>query len=435
MIRPEETVVPTLGEPRIESPLRDKRWESFPEFFIHPESRVRYQVEVNTPADRPGDVFFEKAGPREKIFFDPQETRAAIVTCGGLSPGLNNVVRSASLELYHNYGVREIFGVRYGYQGLNPAEGQPPIPLTPEFVGRIQDAGGSVLGSSRGAQDPAVMVNYLKRERINLLLCLGGEGTQNGALQIHREASRRGYPLAVVGIPKTIDNDIPYVSMSFGFNTAIEKSREVLECAHNEAKSAPNGIGLVKLMGRHAGFIACGATLASQEVNFCLIPEVPFSLEGEHGLLHVLHKRILNRGHAVVVVAEGAGQDLFAEKSGETDASGNVRLHDVGELLRDRIREHCKRQDTTVEVKYFDPSYFIRSVPANATDRVLSDQLARYAVHAGMAGMTGVLVGHTNNVFTYVPIALSTSRKKRVFTDGSLWRSVLAATGQPAVFH
>lgn len=432
LITREDTVVQTLGEARIPSPLKSGRWEGFFDYFVPPEARVRYQVEFNTIADRPDNVFFEKAGPREHIYFDPAEMRAAIVTCGGLSPGLNNVIRSAFLEMYHNYGVREIFGIRYGYQGLNPSEGKPPILLSPESVEGIHDMGGSILGSSRGAQDPGVMVSFLKRERINLLLCVGGEGTQSGALDIHREAQKRGYPLAVVGIPKTIDNDIPFVSMTFGFNTAIEKAKDVLESAHAEAKSAPNGVGLVKLMGRYAGFIACGATLASQEVNFTLIPELPFTLGSEGGFLTALYKRIVKRGHAVVVVAEGAGQDLFSEGETGADASGNRRLNDIGELVRDRIREHFQAKETPVEIKYFDPSYFIRSVPANGTDCILSDQMARMAVHAGMAGMTGVLVGHTNNVFTLVPIDLAVSRKKRVYLDGSMWRSVLATTGQPA---
>lgn len=432
---PEEVIVPTLGEAKVDSPLEDNRWESFKEYFVRPETRVRYQVEFNTGQDRPEDIFFEKAGPRANIYFDPAETRAAIVTCGGLSPGLNNVVRSVFSELHFNYGVPEVFGIRYGYQGLNPAEGRPPILLSPEFVEGIHETGGSVLGSSRGAQDPAVMVNFLKRERINLILCVGGEGTQAGAHQIYLETVRRGLPIAVVGIPKTIDNDIPFVSQTFGFNTAIEKAKEVLDCAHNEARSAPNGIGLVKLMGRFAGFIACGATLASQDVNFTLIPEVPFALEGKNGFLSHLHKRILTRGHAVVVVAEGAGQDIFQDKSAVTDASGNLKLQDIGEFLRRRIPEYFQTRETPVEVKYFDPSYFIRSVPANAEDRMLSDQLARDAVHAGMAGKTDVLIGFTNNVFVLLPISLASSRKKRVYPDGSLWRSVLAATGQTATFQ
>lgn len=434
MVKPEDMLVSRLGEPAVHSPLADAKWSGFAEYFVPPESRVRYQVECFTGRDRPPDVLFEKAGPREKIYFNPSETRVAIVTCGGLSPGINNVVRSAVLELHFNYGVRDILGIRFGYQGLNPSEGRPPMRLAPEDVEDIHESGGSVLGSSRGEQDPAVMVQFLKRERINMVLCVGGEGTQNGAHSLYAEILRRGLQTAVVGIPKTIDNDIPFVSQTFGFNTAIEKAKEVLDCAHNEATSAPNGVGLVKLMGRYAGFIACGATLASQDVNFTLIPEVPFKLEGESGFLRHLYKRIVNRGHAVVLVAEGAGQDLFPEETHEADASGNRKLQDIGEFLKEGIRRYFLTQDTPVEVKYFDPSYFVRSVPANAVDRMLSDQLARHAVHAGMAGMTDVLIGFTNNVFTLVPIATAVREKKRVYPDGSLWRSVLAATGQPASF-
>jgi 6-phosphofructokinase 1 len=224
--------------------------------FVPAAARVRYQAEVGTGEDLPGDVFFEKAGPREKLFFDPRQTRAAIVTCGGLCPGLNNVIRSAFLELHHNYGVPEMLGLRYGYAGLNPAGGEPPLRLTPEIVDDIHEVGGTILGSSRGPQPSEVMVDFLVQAGINVLFCVGGDGTLRGARDIGEEARRRKLPIAVVGIPKTIDNDVMYITRTFGFSTATEKAREVLDCAHNEAKSVFNGVGLVKVMGRDAGFIA-----------------------------------------------------------------------------------------------------------------------------------------------------------------------------------
>jgi 6-phosphofructokinase 1 len=378
---------------------------------------------------------FERAGPREHIYFDPGSTRAAIVTCGGLCPGLNNVVRSLYLQLRENYGVAEILGIRDGYQGLNPAVGKPPVRLTLEFVDTIHKLGGTILGTSRGAQEASVVVDFLSAERIDMLFCVGGDGTQRGAHSIASEAARRGYPLAVVGIPKTIDNDLNYVWRSFGHITALEKAREVLDGAHAEASGVHNGISLVKLMGRDAGFIAAGASVASQEVDFTLIPEIPFKLEGDNGFLPCLRRRILAREHAVVVVAEGAGQDLMPAEPVSRDASGNVKPRDIGVFLREAILSYFRAEQIPVQVRYFDPSYIIRSAPANTGDSLLCDQLARHAVHAAMAGKTDLLIGFWYNVFIHVPIELAVAQKRYLDTEGELWMAVLSATGQPARFE
>ena len=435
MLTPESTQVSTLGARAFKSPLNlsTTPGDGIGD-FVPDEARVLYCVEVIPGQPCRNEISFEKAGPREFIYFRPEGTRAAIVTCGGLCPGINNVIRSIFMELHYHYGVKDVLGIRYGYQGLNPAKGKPPISLTRQFVETIHREGGSVLGSSRGAQDPRGMVDYLKKEGVRLLFCVGGDGTQRAVHRIYEEISRRGLEIAVVGIPKTIDNDILFVSRTFGFATALEKAREVIDCAHNEARGAPNGIGLVKLMGRDAGFIAAGATLASQEVNFCLIPEVPFALEGEGGFLEVLKKRILARGHAVIVVAEGAGQDLMGGEVEERDASGNVKHQDIGVFLKDRITEYFSGLGFPVNLKYFDPSYFIRSVPANGDDSLMCNGLARHAVHAALAGKTDVLIGLWNDVLIHVPIPLAIAGKKRVSPEGELWMGVIEATGQPEHF-
>jgi 6-phosphofructokinase 1 len=354
-----------------------------------------------------------------------------VVTCGGLCPGLNNVIRSVYLELTKNYGVNRVFGIRNGYLGLNPASGLEPLPLSLESVSEIHKLGGTMLGSSRGPQDPAVMVDSLHRLGISMLLCVGGDGTQRGAHQIYEEVTRRGLKIAVVGIPKTIDNDIQYVFRTFGFATALETAQDALTCGHVEAKGAINGIGLVKLMGRDAGFIAAGATLASQEVNFCLVPEIDFSLDGPNGFLPALKQRMLQRKHAVVAVAEGAGQHLFDQRTDACDASGNRRYHDIGLYLRDQISSYFHEEGVPIALRYMDPSYLIRSVPANTADRLLSDQMARYAVHSAMAGNTDVLIGMWNNRFVHVPICTAIAEKKRMELTGDLWTSVLLSTGQP----
>jgi 6-phosphofructokinase 1 len=377
---------------------------------------------------------FEKAGPRETIYFDPGQTTAAIVTCGGLCPGLNDVIRSVFLELHMNYGVRTVWGIRYGYQGLNPRVGVPPLRLVPEMVEDIHREAGTMLGSSRGNQDPAVMVDFLVRNKIDILFCVGGDGTQRGAHAICEEVARRGLKIAIIGIPKTIDNDIPYCDQSFGLVSAVAEAQKVLDCAHAESKGVPYGIGLVKLMGREAGFISAAATVASQDVNFTLVPELPFVLEGDGGFLAALHARILARRHAVIVVAEGAGQDLFAKARQDHDASGNIKFQDIGTFLKQEILDYFAQHGPEVSVKYIDPSYVIRSVPANCEDSILCDQFARYAVHAGMAGKTDLLIGHISSQFVHVPIEMVVREKRRMPLEGQLWSAVLSATGQPRQF-
>lgn len=377
-------------------------------------------------------VLFEKAGPRPKLFFDPARTRAGIVTCGGLCPGLNNVIRSLFHELYYEYGVKDVLGFRFGYQGLDPKKGAEPLVLTPALVDKIHKEGGTILGTSRGPVETGVAVDNLIQRGINVFFCIGGDGTQRGANDLYEEARKRGHPLAVVGIPKTIDNDVQYVSRTFGYLTALDEARSVIDAAHTEARSVANGVSLVKLMGRHAGFIAAGATVASQDVNFTLIPEAPFRLEGEGGLLTLLKKRLLKRAHAVVVVAEGAGQDLLGGSSAEKDASGNVKLQDIGVFLRGKIEAYLKAEGVPLVMRYFDPSYQIRSLPANCEDAILCDRYARNAVHAAMAGKTGLVIGLMHEKYVHVPIGLLAGAKKCVNLNGELWHAVLSATGQPA---
>jgi 6-phosphofructokinase 1 len=418
--------IPTLGPCTYESPLVAKG-----RMFVDESIRVRVKRHIGDAPPETGELSFEEAGPRRRIFFDPAETTAAFVTCGGLSPGLNNVIRSGFLELTHNYGVKRVLGIRNGYAGLNPDSGLEPTFMTQRMVQNIHHLGGTILGSSRGMQESAIIVDFLEAREIDILFCIGGDGTQRGAHQIQREVHRRGLAKSIVGIPKTIDNDVPYVELSFGYITALEVASEVLRGAHVEATGAPNGVGLVKLMGRHAGFIASGAAIASQEANFVLVPEIPFPLEGPGGFLEILERRLLTRGHALIVVAEGAGQHLFGEDDHDRDASGNVRFKDVGLFLRERIKRHFSERNLDLNLKYIDPSYVIRSVPANAWDRILTDRMARAAVHAAMAGKTDAMMGFWNQEIVHVPIAAAVSQDKQMSLESDLWNAVLATTGQP----
>lgn len=434
-----DVAVPTLGPCHHPSPLVKHLGEGAL-LFVGEADRVPVDDRLSALRRVDGDVdrlpCFELAGPRNRLFFDPARTRAGIVTCGGLCPGLNNVIRGLVYELVSAYGAQAVLGFRYGYEGLTQRGGHEPYHLTPETVSRIHHDGGTFLGSSRGQQNPSEMVDTLLRYGINTLFVVGGDGTIRGALALSREARARGSDIAVVGIPKTIDNDIHFIDRSFGFESAYSAAVEMIRSAYVEARGARNGIGLVKVMGRHSGFIACHAALACSGVAAVLIPEVPLVLEGERGLLAFLERRLSEVGHAVVVVAEGAGQDLFEDDTTGplTDRSGNQRLQDIGPVLRDRIAHRLAAKGLDLTLKYIDPSYHIRSVPATPSDSVYCWEMARNAVHAAMAGNTEIIIGRWHGRFVHVPMQLATRARKQVDLQDDLWTSVIEATGQPALF-
>jgi 6-phosphofructokinase 1 len=435
-ITPADLRVRRLGEPAVVSPMAGlvQGRVSSPH-YVHESDRVLLDDTLDGAEARLCGVSelpsLEPGGPREYIYFDPSLTRAAIVTCGGLCPGLNNVIRGLVLELADNYGVTDVLGFRDGFRGMvGDAE---PVRLSREVVAGIHNRGGTILGTSRGGQDPALMVETLERLGVSLLFVIGGDGTLRGAAKIADEAGRRGLALAVIGVPKTIDNDIPFLDQSFGFQTAFTRATESIKSAHTEASSTPSGVGLVKLMGRHSGFIACYAALASHDVDFVLIPEVPFCFDGPGGFIARLRERVRRQGHAVIVAAEGAGQELF-DYDGAVDASGNARLADVGALLRGVITEGFASAGDELSLRYVDPGYAIRSVPANGWDAVYCLRLAQTAVHAAMSGRTAMVVGRWHGRFVHIPIPVATGSRNQVDPNGDLWMSVLEATGQPARF-
>jgi 6-phosphofructokinase 1 len=432
-----DLAVRTLGPCRIDSPLAellyDRRtshhWVDASDRVLVDDTAAMVRARDVDAAELPG---FEAGGPRRKIFFDPSKTRVGIVTCGGLCPGLNNVIRELVMELTRHYGVHRILGFRNGYRGFIARYGYPVLELTPDLVRDINEEGGTILGSSRGQQDPEEIVDCLEQLGVNILFVIGGDGSLHAAQKIADVIAARGTRIAVVGLPKTIDNDIPFIDHSFGFRTAFSRATESIRAALVEARSAPGGVGLVKVMGRHSGFIACYAALAKNDADYVLIPEVPFELDGEHGFLAHLRRTVRTRGHAVIIAAEGAGQEHVAAAPAGADASGNVRLHDVQRLLQQRITDDFAAHGQELNLKLLDPSYVIRSVPANPYDSVYCVRLAHAAVHAGMAGRTEVVVGRWHGRFVHIPIPVAISRRSTVDPDGDLWLSVLEATGQPA---
>ena len=425
-----DNTITTLGKATVPSPLKQVLFVNDDEHQLY-ETDLRTVQEVIQKGETPPS--FERAGPRKKIYYDSQGTRVALVTCGGLCPGLNDVIRAIVMELYYNYRVTDIIGFRYGYNGIKEDALAEPVRLTPEYVTDIHNWGGTILGTSRGAPDYHKIVHYLEQNGVNILFTIGGDGTLNGAHLLAQLCLQRKNNIAVVGVPKTIDNDIMYTSRTFGFLTAVEEGRKCITSVHNEALSAPNCVGIAKLMGRDSGFIAANATLANNSVTYCLIPEDDFDLEGEKGLLDSLKERLKRRRHAVIVVAEGAGQKFFENEDKVRDRSGNILHKDIGIYLRDRIISYASEIKMPINVKYIDPSYTIRSLAANAEDSAFCIILGQNAVHAAMAGKTDMIVSSWNNTCVHVPIKLAINSRKKIDPDDVFWQIVINATGQPSL--
>lgn len=427
-----------LGPCKVRSPIElSTKHGDFRANYVDDSSFVRHKINV---FDEEGggetdaltcENLMEKAGPREFIYFNPAHVTAGICTCGGLCPGLNDVIRAIVRCLYYRYGVKKIRGFKFGFKGFFPESGFDTIDLNPDNVDDIQKIGGSFLGTSRGGGNRVTEIaDAVESLNINMLFIIGGDGTQRGALDVANEIESRGLKVAVVGIPKTVDNDLLFLDRSFGFETAVQRATEAVTSIHMEASSQINGIGLVKLMGRESGFIATATALSSHETNFCLIPEVPFDLDGPNGFLAYLEKRILDRHHAVIIVAEGAGQELL-QATNEKDDSGNKKLGDIGIFLRDKIIAYFKAKKIHINLKYVDPSYQIRSSVTTANDSIYCERLGSYAAHAAIAGKTKMVVGLVHDKYVHIPIKMVIKRRQKVDPEGALWRDALDATRQP----
>ncbi|KAI7725755.1 hypothetical protein M8C21_011082 [Ambrosia artemisiifolia] len=372
------------------NPLQDHpAYAVVKQYFVNTDDTIAQKIVVH--ADSPRGTHFRRAGPRQKVYFKSDDVHACIVTCGGLCPGLNTVIREIVGSLHDMYGVTRIEGIEGGYRGFYSRN---TIPLTPKVVNGIHKRGGTIIGTSRGGYDNKKIVNSIEDRGINQVYIIGGDGTQKGASAIYEEVRRRGLNVAVVGIPKTIDNDIPVViDQSFGFDTAVEEAQRAINAAHVEAESNENCIGLVKLMGRNSGFIAMHATLASRDVDCCLIPESSFYLEGPGGLFEYIEKRLKENGH-------------------------------MG---------HFKKQtEMEINLKYIDPTYMIRAVPSNASDNVYCTLLAQSAVHGAMAGYTGFTVGPVHGRECYLPFYRITEKQNKVVITDRMWARLLSSTNQPS---
>ncbi|XP_065866333.1 ATP-dependent 6-phosphofructokinase 6-like [Euphorbia lathyris] len=418
--------------PTYPNPLQDNpAYSVVKQYFVNADDTVAQKIVVQK--ESPRGLHFRRAGPRQKVYFKSDEVHACIVTCGGLCPGLNTVIRELVCGLHYMYGVNKILGIEGGYKGFYARN---TIALSPKAVNDIHKRGGTILGTSRGGYDTSKIVDSIQDRGINQVYIIGGDGTQRGASVIFEEIRRRGLKVAVVGIPKTIDNDIPVIDKSFGFDSAVEEAQRAINAAHVEAESFENGVGVVKLMGRYSGFIAMYATLASRDVDCCLIPESPFYLEGHGGLFEYIRRRLKEHGHMVLVIAEGAGQELLSESlraTNQQDASGNKLLQDVGLWISQEIKDHfSKHEKMNITLKYIDPTYMIRAIPSNASDNVYCTLLAHSAIHGAMAGYTGFTVAPVNGRHAYIPFYRITERPNKVVITDRMWARLLSSTHQPS---
>ncbi|GAB2292458.1 ATP-dependent 6-phosphofructokinase 3 [Dionaea muscipula] len=411
--------IPTYPNPLQNNPS----YKVVKQYFVDDDDTVVQKAVQHINGER--GIHFRRQGPRQKVYFQPDEVKACIVTCGGLCPGLNTVIRELVCGLDYMYGVKQIVGIEGGYKGFYARN---TIPLTPKFVDNIHRRGGTVLGTSRGGHNTMKIVDSIQDRGFNQVYIIGGDGTQKGAALIYEEIRKRGLKAVVAGIPKTIDNDIPIIDKSFGFDTAVEEAQRAISAAHVEAESAENGIGLVKLMGRHSGFIAMYASLASRDVDCCLIPESPFYLEGPGGLFEFIEKRLKHSGHMVIVIAEGV-----ADTMDEVDPSGNKILQDAGLWMAQRIKDHfAQGKKMNINLKYIDPTYMIRAIPSNASDNVYCTILAQSAIHGAMAGFTGFTVGPVNGRHCYIPFRHITEKQHKVVITDRMWARLLSSTNQPS---
>jgi len=385
---------------------------------------------------------FLRAGPRKSLYWDPKKTKAAIVNCGGLCPGLNSVIRELVMSL-DMYGCKDIYGIVGGYKGV--MEPEKWLKLTPKYVEEMHVKGGSFLVSDRGNPPHLDMAKMYQKHGINQVYIIGGDGTAKGAMQTYEQMlgprPGKGYKgvdlmqaidhgCSMCSIPKTIDNDIPVLDFTFGFHTAVAKAVEAIDTAYTEATCNANCMGLVKLMGRHAGFIAMYACIAARHVDLCLISEMDVDMEE---VKKYIAEKMKTQKYCTVVIAEGLGDTLI--QGGGVDAGGNKTLADVGPWFKKQIEAHMKATGAPFTCKYIDPSYIIRAAPPDAFDSVYCSNLAQSAVHGCFAGYTGFCVGKYANHYAMLPIDEITSRKSRTVNVRGRWFSrLMFTTKQPPMF-
>ena len=214
--------IPVIGQARIDSPVQmSKTYGDKIVNYVREDEYILYDVKSKKGAGASQGRFnllsSESRSPGKNLFPSRSCARGGCKPCGGLCPGLNNVIRSVVRTLWYQYGVRRITGIRNGYRGFLPQYNLPIKELNPDVVDDIHYMGGTILGSSRGGANIEEIVDAIERLNLNMLFTIGGDGTTKGALAIAAEIEKRNLKVAVIGIPKTIDNDLSFIQRSFGF--------------------------------------------------------------------------------------------------------------------------------------------------------------------------------------------------------------------------
>jgi 6-phosphofructokinase 1 len=346
--------------------------------------------------------------------------RVAINTGGGDAPGLNAVIEAATRAA--DACGWELVGIREGYDGLLFPDQYPDgglVPLTPAAVKRISHLGGTILGTTnrgnpfrvreqtpdggtREADRSQELLASMRRHGLEALIAVGGDGSLAIAHDLHRQGLR------LVGVPKTIDNDLDATVMTFGFNSAVSFATECIDRLHVTAQ-AHRRLLVVEVMGRHAGWIALNAGIAGS-ADAILIPEIPYDLAR---VAEALERRARERPYAIVVVAEGAhaaGGDVVVKRS---DAGHTAVLGGVGEQVARGLEERTGRESRAVVL-----GHLLRGGSPTAIDRVLGLAFGTAAVRALAEGQDGVMVAVNPPRIEYVPLARAIARMKAVPLDG-----------------
>jgi 6-phosphofructokinase 1 len=479
------------------------------------DSRILVDVRSSYPITQPtsgpslcscavkGQLTFAEAGPRNMLRFPGHHKKllkVGVLVSGGIAPGINAVISGIVQRhvLYHTPQITDlrvpgktprsytlqVFGFRNGFAGLLAGDdvtvlydSDSPDEKLRAHLRRIANRGGSEIGTSRyddllSTADPDKrekdldqVAENLANRHFDILYVIGGDGSMRAAHATWKRSRDNGKSLSVIGVPKTMDNDILWVWQSFGFLSAVEKAREALQQLHTEATSNPR-LCVVQLFGSDSGFVVSHAALASGVCDAALIPEVPFTMKK---LADYITERLSKRfrpgaggqsPYGMIVMAETAvpqdAEDYLSDPEVDLDenekaaiqafVSKGCRVHGqtpdelrtgglkvVSRVLQKRIREMKVDDAYWADFRVFtnEPRHLLRAIPPSASDVAFGQRLGVLAVDNAMAGYTDFMISQWMTEYVLVPLDLVVLGRKRVPPNGIFWKSVVASTGQP----
>lgn len=339
--------------------------------------------------------------------------KIAVNTGGGDAPGLNAVIRGIVLAAYQKGW--EVFGIKYGYRGL--LDSKQMIRLTPEYVWDITNIGGTILGTAikddpftypvKGPDGCSIetdisdtIVSNFKSLGFDALIAIGGDGS----LRIADKFLKKGIP--IIGVPKTIDNDISSTDVTFGFDTAMNTATEAIDKLHTTAKSHDR-VMVVEVMGRYVGWIALHSGI-SGSADVILIPEIPFDIEKVSNKIKQL--ALMGKDYAIVVVAEGAkpvGGDISVVE--EKKPGAEARLGGIGKKVSEEIRRRTGKETRDIVLGHLQ-----RGGAPTTFDRLLSLRFGAAAVRFIEAGMFGHMAAIRSTEIIAVPIEEAIGQMKAI---------------------